>query len=144
MDPRITVLIAKPGLDGHTRGALVVAQALRDAGMNVVYSGIRKTPEQIVQLAIRKQVDIIGLSCLSGAHLEHFPEVVRLLREKQLPIPVIGGGVIPHEHIPHLLAAGISAIFTSGTPLQTIVSYIRDTVTVHGGQSYNCFSTSPG
>ncbi|TBL80496.1 cobalamin B12-binding domain-containing protein [Paenibacillus thalictri] len=125
MGNRIKVLIAKPGLDGHTRGALVVAQALTDAGMEVVYSGIRKTPAEIVALAATENVDCIGLSCLSGAHMEHFPEVLRLLHKHKLDIPVLGGGIIPDEDGAELLKAGFSAIFTPGTPLPTIVEYIR-------------------
>jgi methylmalonyl-CoA mutase C-terminal domain/subunit len=126
MDRKIRVLVAKPGLDGHDRGALVVAQALRDEGMEVVYTGLRQTPAQIVNAAIQEDVDCIGLSCLSGAHNELFPEVVRLLREQGADdILVIGGGVIPQEDIPYLESQGIARIFTPGTPTKETAEYIR-------------------
>ncbi|MCF6094411.1 methylmalonyl-CoA epimerase [Microaerobacter geothermalis] len=126
MEKRIRVLIAKPGLDGHDRGALVIAQALRDEGMEVIYTGLRQTPEQIVNSAIQEDVDVIGLSCLSGAHNELFPEVVRLLREKDAgDILVIGGGVIPDDDIPFLLERGIAKIFTPGTPTKETADFIR-------------------
>jgi len=118
------VLIAKTGLDGHTRGALIIAQALRDAGMEVIFSGIRQTAEDIVAIALREKADLIGLSCLSGAHMEYFPEVVRLLRKEQRNIPVRAGGIIPDEDIPLLLTSGVKAVFTPGTPIKTIVQYI--------------------
>ncbi|MCL6637453.1 MAG: methylmalonyl-CoA epimerase [Alicyclobacillus sp.] len=123
---RIRVLIAKPGLDGHDRGALVIAQGLRDCGMEVVYSGLRQTPEQIVQTALQEDVSCIGLSSLSGAHLELFPEVVRLLRERQADdILVIGGGIIPEEDIPALHAAGVARVFTPGTQITEVAEFIR-------------------
>jgi methylmalonyl-CoA mutase C-terminal domain/subunit len=126
---KIRVLVAKPGLDGHDRGALVVAQALRDAGMEVIYTGIRQTPEQIVASAIQEDVDCIGLSSLSGAHMELFPEVVHLLREQGADdILVVGGGVIPDEDVPALLAQGVAAVFTPGTPLKDTVAFIRSHV----------------
>jgi len=126
MERKIRVLVAKPGLDGHDRGALVVAQALRDEGMEVVYTGLRQTPAQIVQAAIQEDVDCIGLSCLSGAHNELFPEVARLLREQGADdILIVGGGVIPQEDIPFLKAQGISEIFTPGTPTSVTADYIR-------------------
>ncbi len=129
MDRKIRVLVAKPGLDGHDRGALVIAQALRDEGMEVVYTGLRQTPEQIVNAAIQEDVDCIGLSCLSGAHNELFPEVVRLLREQHADdILVIGGGVIPDEDIPFLKSQGISEIFTPGTPTKITADFIRNTI----------------
>src|SRR5690349_3835369 len=116
-EAKIRVLVAKPGLDGHDRGALVVAKALRDAGMEVIYTGLRQTPQQIVATAIQEDVDAIGLSSLSGAHMHLFPEVVRLLNEQQAgDILVVGGGVIPDEDIPQLLEAGIAGVFTPGTP----------------------------
>ena len=126
---KIRVLVAKPGLDGHDRGALVIAQSLRDAGMEVIYSGLRQTPAQIVSAAIQEDVDVIGLSCLSGAHNELFPEIVRQLREQGAEdILVVGGGVIPEEDIPFLQSEGISEIFTPGTPTIDTVEYIRSHV----------------
>ncbi|WP_232696220.1 methylmalonyl-CoA epimerase [Brevibacillus daliensis] len=126
MKQKIRVLIGKPGLDGHDRGALIIAQALRDAGMEVVYTGLRQTPAQIVHAAIQEDVDFIGLSCLSGAHNELFPEIVRLLKEQQAEdIIVFGGGVIPQEDIPFLKEQGIREIFTPGTPTQAAIDYIR-------------------
>jgi methylmalonyl-CoA mutase C-terminal domain/subunit len=125
----IRVLIAKPGLDGHDRGALVVARALRDAGMEVVYSGLRQSPAQIAQAAIQEDVDVVGLSSLSGAHRTLFPAVVAALREAGASdVLVIGGGVIPAEDIPDLKAAGIAAIFTPGAPTSDIVAFIRKEV----------------
>lgn len=125
----IRVLIAKPGLDGHDRGAKVVARALRDAGMEVVYTGLRQSPQQIVEAAIQEDVDVIGLSCLSGAHNSLFPKVVTLLKEKGAEdIKVIGGGVIPESDIPGLKQAGVHQVFTPGTALEAIVSAIRESV----------------
>lgn len=123
----IRVLMAKPGLDGHDRGAKVVARALRDAGMEVIYTGLRQSPEQIVQAAIQEDVDFIGLSCLSGAHNSLFPKVVELLKERGAEeIAVFGGGVIPEADIPGLLAAGIEAVFTPGTSLEEIAAFVRE------------------
>lgn len=125
----IRVLMAKPGLDGHDRGAKVVSRALRDAGMEVIYTGLRQSPEQIVQAAIQEDVDIIGLSCLSGAHNSLFPKVVELLKARGAgEIAVFGGGVIPEADIPGLRAAGIEAVFTPGTSLEEIVAFIRERV----------------
>ena len=125
----IRVLIAKPGLDGHDRGAKVVARALRDAGMEVVYTGLRQSPEQIVSAAVQEDVNVIGLSCLSGAHNSLFPKVVQLLRGRGIEdIIVFGGGVIPDGDIPELKSAGVEAVFTPGTPLETIVSFVRERV----------------
>lgn len=125
----IRVLIAKPGLDGHDRGAKVLALGLRDEGMEVIYTGLRQTPEKIVQAAIQEDVDVVGLSCLSGAHNQLFPRVVDLLKEKGRDDSlVIGGGLIPEEDVPKLKQKGISAIFTSGTPIHTIAEYIRQNV----------------
>lgn len=133
---KIRVLVAKPGLDGHDRGALVIAQGLKDAGMEVIYTGLRQTPEQIVAAAIQEDVDCIGLSSLSGAHLELFPEVVRLLREQGADdVLVIGGGVIPQEDIPVLKEAGIAAVFTPGTSIQETVEFIRKNVRRHESDS---------
>ncbi|MBW6486221.1 MAG: cobalamin B12-binding domain-containing protein [Syntrophobacterales bacterium] len=123
----IRVLIAKPGLDGHDRGAKVIARALRDAGMEVIYTGIRQTPEQIVSAAIQEGVDLIGLSILSGAHNRLFPKVVNLLREKGAgDILVFGGGIIPVDDIPGLKAAGIKEIFLPGASTEDIIQYIRE------------------
>ncbi|MGB3958752.1 MAG: cobalamin B12-binding domain-containing protein, partial [bacterium] len=121
------VLIAKPGLDGHDRGAKVLARALRDAGMEVIYTGLRQTPEQIVETGIQEDVDVIGLSILSGAHNHLFPRVMELLREKGAEdILVIGGGIIPEDDIPALKEAGIAEIFTPGTTTQAVIEYIKE------------------
>jgi len=123
---KIRVLVAKPGLDGHDRGAKVVARALRDAGMEVIYTGLRQTPEQIVEAAIQEDVDVVGLSCLSGAHNHLFPRVVELLVAKNAAdILVMGGGVIPEGDIPFLKDNGIKEIFTPGTSTEDIVTFIR-------------------
>ncbi|MGD6778430.1 methylmalonyl-CoA epimerase [Sutcliffiella horikoshii] len=124
---KIRILVAKPGLDGHERGALVIAQALKDAGMDVIYTGLRQSPKQIVSAAIQEDVDVIGLSCLSGAHNELFPQVVSLLKEEDADdILVIGGGVIPYEDVAFLESKGIKKIFTSGAKISEIVTYIDD------------------
>ena len=123
---KIRVLIAKPGLDGHDRGAKVIARALRDAGMEVIYTGLRQTPEDIVAAAIEEDVDAIGLSCLSGAHMTLFPEVVRLLRKKKATdIVVAGGGIIPAEDVPKLKKAGMKGVFGPGTSLTEIVDFFQ-------------------
>ena len=120
------VLVAKPGLDGHDRGAKVVARALRDAGMEVIYLGLHQTPEQIVQAAGDEDVDVVGLSILSGAHMTVFPRVVEMLRERGAgDIKVVGGGIIPEEDIEALEALGVARLFTPGTPTSEIVDYIR-------------------
>jgi methylmalonyl-CoA mutase C-terminal domain/subunit len=122
----IRVLVAKPGLDGHDRGAKVVAKALRDAGMEVIYTGLRQTPGQIVETAIQEDVDVIGLSCLSGAHLTLFTKVMELLRKKGIKdILVTGGGIIPVEDVPKLRKAGISEVFGPGTTSDQIIDFIR-------------------
>lgn len=126
MSHPIRVLIAKAGLDGHDRGALVVAQGLRDEGMEVIYTGLRQTPEQIVAIAIQEDVACIGLSSLSGAHMELFPEVARLLKvERAEDILLIGGGVIPENDIPELKLKGIAEVFTPGSAISEMASYIR-------------------
>jgi len=130
MDRKIKVLVAKPGLDGHDRGAKVVSRALRDAGMEVIYTGIRQTPEQIVATAVQEDVDSIGLSCLSGAHNKLFPKVVALLKEKgATDVLVFGGGIIPGEDIPGLKEAGVAEIFLPGTSTEDTIAFIKNNVT---------------
>jgi len=126
MNSRIRVVIAKPGLDGHDRGAKVIARALRDAGMEVIYTGLRQTPEQIVNAALQEDADVIGLSILSGAHMHICPRIVELLREQGLDgVLVVVGGIIPDADIPALNALGITGVFQPGTPMQGIVDFIR-------------------
>jgi len=126
MERKIRVLVAKPGLDGHDRGAKYIARALRDAGMEVIYTGIRQTPDAIASAAIQEDVDFVGLSLLSGAHNHLFPEVARLLREKGgEDIVLFGGGVIPEEDIPGLEEAGFRAIFTPGTPASEVIEFVE-------------------
>ena len=125
----IRVLIAKPGLDGHDRGAKMLTLGLRDEGMEVIYTGIRQTPESIVKTAIQESIDVIGLSCLSGAHSYHFPEVVRLLKEEGMDrVLVVGGGIIPPEDIPLLREKGIKMVFGPGTKIKEIANFIRENV----------------
>lgn len=123
----IRVLVAKPGLDGHDRGAKVIARALRDAGMEVIYTGLRQTPDQIVQAAIQEDVDVVAMSILSGAHNHLLPKVVELLRAEDAydDILVIGGGVIPEDDIPFLKESGVAEIFTPGTPTTTTIDFIK-------------------
>jgi len=124
--PKIRVVIAKPGLDGHDRGAKVIARALRDAGMEVIYMGLRQTPEQIVGAALQEDADVIGLSILSGAHMHICPRVMELLRERQLDdVLVVVGGIIPDVDIPKLQEAGVKGIFLPGTPMQQIIDFIQ-------------------
>ena len=126
MERPIRVLIAKPGLDGHDRGAKVIARALRDAGMEVIYSGLRQTPEQIATAAVQEDVDVVGLSILSGAHNVLFPEILKLLKEKRgEDILVLAGGIIPNKDIAPMKALGIREIFLPGTPTQTLVDFIQ-------------------
>jgi methylmalonyl-CoA mutase C-terminal domain/subunit len=126
---KIRVLIAKPGLDGHDRGAKVIARALRDAGMEVIYTGLRQTPEQIVAAAVQEDVDVIGLSILSGAHNVLFPEIMRLLKEQDAEaIAVIAGGIIPEQDIARMKAIGIREILLPGTPTSVAVEAIRNAV----------------
>jgi methylmalonyl-CoA mutase C-terminal domain/subunit len=125
-DKKIRVLIAKPGLDGHDRGAKVVARTLRDAGMEVIYTGIRQTPEMIIQAALQEDVDVIGLSCLSGAHLELFSDVMKGLKEKKTTsVIVVAGGIIPEDDIPTLKKMGIKAVFGPGTKTGDIAEAIK-------------------
>jgi methylmalonyl-CoA mutase, C-terminal domain len=126
-EERIRVLLAKPGLDGHDRGIKVIARALRDAGMEVIYTGLRQTPEMVVSAALQEDVDAIGLSILSGAHMTLFPRVVELAREAGLDdVIIFGGGIIPDEDIPRLKQEGVSAVFTPGTRMEEIVEFIRN------------------
>jgi len=126
---KIRVLIAKPGLDGHDRGAKIVARALRDAGMEVIYTGLHQTTEQIVNTAIQEDVDVIGLSLLSGAHMTLFIDVATMLRKKQVDdVLIVGGGIIPEEDIPRLKKAGIAEVFGPGTPVDTIVTFVKQNV----------------
>jgi methylmalonyl-CoA mutase C-terminal domain/subunit len=128
---KIRVLIAKPGLDGHDRGAKIIARALRDAGMEVIYTGLRQTPEQIVAAAVQEDVDAIGLSILSGAHNVLFPEIMRLLKDESAgDIVVFAGGIIPEKDIPKMKAIGIREIFLPGTPTASAVDAIRRAVNV--------------
>ncbi len=129
MDRKIRVLIAKPGLDGHDRGAKVIARALRDAGMEVIYTGLRQTGEMIVSAAVQEDVDAIGLSILSGAHMYYFREVMRLLKERQAQdILVFGGGIVPEVDIAKLKNMGVGAIFTPGASTQEVVGYLQEAV----------------
>jgi methylmalonyl-CoA mutase C-terminal domain/subunit len=129
MSGRIRVVVAKPGLDGHDRGAKVVARALRDAGMEVVYTGLHQTPEQIVETALQEDANAVGLSVLSGAHMTLFAKVVELLKAKGAEdVVVFGGGIIPDEDIPRLTEIGVAKVFTPGAPTQDIVNWIRANV----------------
>lgn len=129
MAKTLRILVAKPGLDGHDRGAKVVARALRDAGFEVIYTGLHQTPEMIVNAAVDEDVDAVSLSVLSGAHMYLFPEVIRLLKEKGAgDISVFGGGIIPDDDIPKLQKEGVARIFTPGASLQEITTWVRDHV----------------
>ncbi len=128
-DKRIRVLVAKPGLDGHDRGAKVIARALRDAGMEVIYTGLRQTPEQIVNAALQEDVDAVGLSILSGAHLHLFPRIINLLHENKMnDVLVFAGGIIPDRDVPKLKEIGVSEIFPPGSSLQAIVDFVKGRV----------------
>jgi methylmalonyl-CoA mutase C-terminal domain/subunit len=132
MEKKIRVLIAKAGLDGHDRGAKVVAAALRDAGMEVIYTGLRKTPEMIVEAALQEDVDAVGISLLSGAHMTIFPKVLQLMKDKGLTdVLLFGGGIIPEKDISDLKKLGVGELFTPGAPTTEIVSYLRSWVTGH-------------
>ncbi len=123
---KIKALIAKPGLDGHDRGAIAVSQALRDAGMEVLYTGIRQTPQHIVETAIQEDVDVLGLSCLSGAHMSLFKEVTSLLKKNKVKgLLIFAGGIIPDDDIPKIKKMGIKQVFPPGSPLSEIVSFIQ-------------------
>jgi methylmalonyl-CoA mutase C-terminal domain/subunit len=126
---RIRVIIAKPGLDGHDRGAKVIARALRDAGMEVIYTGLRQTPEQIAAAALQEDADVIGLSILSGAHMHICPRLMELLREKKLDhVTVVVGGIIPDVDVPKLKEMGVAGIFLPGSPMQDIIDFINERV----------------
>jgi methylmalonyl-CoA mutase C-terminal domain/subunit len=127
--PRLRILVAKPGLDGHDRGAKIIARALRDAGVEVIYTGLHQTPEMIAETAIQEDVDAIGLSILSGAHNTLFPAIIRLMREKGGDdVAIFGGGIIPEEDIPALKQAGVREIFTPGATTDEIVAWVRTNV----------------
>jgi methylmalonyl-CoA mutase C-terminal domain/subunit len=129
MEKKIRVLVAKPGLDGHDRGAKIVARALRDAGMEVIYTGLHQTAEMIVETAVQEDVDVIGLSLLSGAHMTLFRDVTKLLKEKGMgDVLVVGGGIIPEEDVPALKKAGIAGCFGPGTTCEEIVEFVRKNV----------------
>ena len=129
---KIRVLIAKPGLDGHDRGAKIISRALRDAGMEVIYTGIRQTPENIVNTAIQEDVDVVGLSCLSGAHMTLFSEVIRIFKEKEAgdDLIIIGGGIIPDKDIPVLKEMGLREVFNPGASTEDIVKCIKKNITM--------------
>ncbi|MEJ5262859.1 MAG: cobalamin B12-binding domain-containing protein [Ignavibacterium sp.] len=132
MDRKIRVLVAKAGLDGHDRGAKVIAAALRDAGMEVIYTGLRQTPEMIVEAAIQEDVDVIGISILSGAHMTIFPKIINLLKERGVTdILVTGGGIIPEEDIEKLKQMGVGELFTPGSSTTAIAEYIQEWVKAH-------------
>ena len=128
-EKKIRVLVAKPGLDGHDRGAKVIARALRDAGMEVIYTGLRQTPEMIVNAALQEDVDVIGLSILSGAHNAIIPRVMELMRQSKMEdVIVVLGGTIPKQDLPKLTEAGVAAVFGPGTPMEKIITFIRGNV----------------
>ena len=128
MAKTIKVLVAKPGLDGHDRGAKFVVRVLRDAGMEVIYSGLRQTPEMIAESAMQEDVDVVGLSILSGAHLDIFPMVMDKLKKKGLKVVVVAGGIIPEEDVPALKKIGVNAVFGPGTPSTDIVKFLKGAV----------------
>ena len=133
-EKKIRVLVAKPGLDGHDRGAKVVARALRDAGMEVIYTGLRQTPEMIVEAALQEDVDVVGLSILSGAHMTIFPRIANLLEENGLDdVLVLAGGIIPDEDVPALNEMGVRGIFGPGTSTQEVIKFIEE----ESGKSVN-------
>ncbi len=132
-DRRLRILVAKPGLDGHDRGAKIIARALRDAGFEVIYTGLHQTPEMIVEAAVQEDVDAVGLSILSGAHMTLFPAVIDLLKQRGVEdVVVFGGGIVPAEDVPELKKRGVSAIFTPGATTEDIISWVRDNVGAAG------------
>jgi len=129
MDDKIRVIVAKPGLDGHDRGAKVIARAFRDAGFEVIYTGLRQTPEQIVNAALQEDADVVGLSVLSGAHMTLCPRITDLMKKERLDdVLIVVGGIIPDQDIPKLKECGVSAVFQPGASTEDIVAYIRDHV----------------
>jgi methylmalonyl-CoA mutase C-terminal domain/subunit len=130
---KLRILVAKPGLDGHDRGAKVVARALRDAGFEVVYTGLHQTPEMIANAAVQEDVDAVGLSIMSGAHNTLFPAVMEAMKAKGAgDVPVFGGGIIPEEDVQRLRASGVKGVFTPGTTLETIIQWVHDNVKARG------------
>jgi methylmalonyl-CoA mutase C-terminal domain/subunit len=128
-ESRIRILVAKPGLDSHDRGAKVISRAFRDAGMEVIYTGLRQTPEQVVETALQEDVDVIALSILSGAHLALFPRIMELLKQRGLDdVLVFAGGIIPKEDVPHLKGIGIVEVFGPGTRTETLVKFVQENV----------------
>jgi methylmalonyl-CoA mutase, C-terminal domain len=123
--PRLRLLVGKVGLDGHDRGAKIIARALRDAGFEVIYTGLHQTPEMVVATALQEDVDAVSLSILSGAHNTLFPRVIRLLKQAGVPVPVFGGGIIPEEDIPRLKKAGVKAVFTPGASTREVIDWVR-------------------
>jgi methylmalonyl-CoA mutase, C-terminal domain len=145
MASRLRVVIAKPGLDGHDRGAKLVARALRDAGMEVIYTGLHQTPEQIVQTVLQEDADAVGLSVLSGAHMTLFGRLMELMREQGLDdVVVFGGGIVPEEDMPELRAMGVAAIFTPGASMAEIVDWVRSNVRSNVGTWQLHPDTAPG
>lgn len=135
-DRPIRVLVAKPGLDGHDRGAKVVARALRDAGMEVIYTGIRQTPEMIAEAALQEDVDVVGLSILSGAHMDLFPRIIEQLKQRQLDdVLLVAGGIIPDEDMPTLKQMGFAGLFGPGASTQDIAAFIRQEIAKRGVKS---------
>jgi methylmalonyl-CoA mutase C-terminal domain/subunit len=137
-DQKIRVLIAKPGLDGHDRGAKVVARALRDAGMEVIYTGIRQTPEMIAEAALQEDVDVVGLSILSGAHMELFPRVIKALRDREIApdeLLLFAGGIIPDADVAPLKQMGFQAVFGPGTSTQDVIKFVNDWVAARPGSA---------
>ncbi|MCI0435373.1 MAG: cobalamin B12-binding domain-containing protein [Gemmatimonadetes bacterium] len=136
-DPkRIRILVAKPGLDGHDRGAKVIASAFRDAGFEVIYTGLHQTPEMIVSAAVQEDVDVVALSILSGAHMTLFPRVLELLRDEGMGhVLVIGGGIMPEEDIAALQAAGVARLFGPGTPTAAPIDFVREYFAAHSGEA---------
>jgi|SRR5690242_17636320 methylmalonyl-CoA mutase C-terminal domain/subunit len=131
-DRQLRILVAKPGLDGHDRGAKIIARALRDAGFEVIYTGLHQTPEMIVAAAIQEDVDAVGLSILSGAHMSIFPAIIDLLKEKgAADVAVFGGGIIPQDDVPKLKQAGVAEVFLPGASTQTIIDWIRKNIHPH-------------
>lgn len=132
-DKRLRIVVAKPGLDGHDRGAKIIARALRDGGFEVIYTGLHQTPEMIAETAVQEDADAVGLSILSGAHMTLFPEVIRLLKEKGAgDVVVFGGGIIPEDDVARLKTTGVSAIFTPGASTEDIVKWVRENVPGRG------------